>query len=65
VVDAPDENTARDRTDGPRPGAELADEVESARTPRTPALALVGVWIVVAVTVALVILAVVLALYFV
>jgi hypothetical protein len=62
-VDSPDENTARDRATRPGPGADLADEVERARTPRTPALALAGVWIVVATTVVLVIVAVVVALY--
>jgi hypothetical protein len=36
-----------------RRGDELATEAERARTPRTPLLALAGVWIVVAVVVAL------------
>ena len=38
-----------------RRGDELATEVERARTPRTPLLALAGVWIVVAVVVAIVV----------
>ncbi|MDQ3889242.1 MAG: hypothetical protein M3312_01680 [Actinomycetota bacterium] len=38
-----------------RLGAELATEAERARTPRTPVLALAGVWIVVAVVVAIVV----------
>jgi hypothetical protein len=46
--------------DGPasasrRRGEELATEAERARTPRTPALALAGVWVVVAVAVAVVV----------
>jgi hypothetical protein len=44
---------------------DLAVEAERALTPRTPALALAGVWLVVAVVVAVVLLAVGLALYFV
>jgi hypothetical protein len=38
-----------------RRGDELATEAERARTPRTPLLALAGVWIVVAVAVAVVV----------
>jgi hypothetical protein len=63
VADPGDENAARDRVGGPQPGADRADEVERARTPQTPALALAGVWLVVAVTVVVVIAAVALALY--
>ena len=43
---------------------DLADEVERGRTPRTPLLALAGVWLIVAITVA-VIVALALTLYFV
>ena len=38
-----------------RRGGELATEAERARTPRTPVLALTGVWVVVAVVVAIVV----------
>jgi hypothetical protein len=38
-----------------RKGDELATQAERARTPRTPVLALAGVWIVVAVVVAIVV----------
>lgn len=41
---------------GPRRrGEELASEAERVRTPRTPALALAGVWVVVAVVVAIIV----------
>jgi cobalamin biosynthesis Mg chelatase CobN len=46
-----------------RAGEELAAEAERARTPRTPALALASVWVVVAVVVALVV-ALVFVVYF-
>jgi hypothetical protein len=39
----------------PRRSDELATEAERARTPRTPVLALAGVWIVIAVVVAIVV----------
>lgn len=39
----------------PHRGEEVATEAERARTPRTPGLALAGVWIVVAVVVAIVV----------
>ena len=65
VVDSPDENAAHDRAAEPRPVGDLADEVERARTPRTPLLALTGVWLAVAITVALVLAVVALTLYFV
>jgi hypothetical protein len=66
VADPLDENGARDRSARPpRPVGDLADEVERARTPRTPLLALSGVWVAVAATVALVLAAVALTLYFV
>jgi hypothetical protein len=45
-----------DNGPGSRPrhrGDELANEAERARTPRTPLLAMAGVWIVVAVVVAI------------
>jgi hypothetical protein len=61
-----DENAARGRATTPlRPGGDLADEVERARTPRTPLRVLSGVWLTVAVTFALVLAAVALTLYFV
>ena len=61
-----DENAGRDRAARrPRPGGELADEIERARTPRTPLLALAGVWLTVALTVALVLAVVAVTLYFV
>jgi hypothetical protein len=44
---------------------DLADEVERTRTRRTPLLALGGVWLTVAVTVALVLAVVAVTLYFV
>lgn len=44
---------------------DLADKVERARTPRTPLRALTGVWLTVALTVALVLAVVALTLYFV
>jgi hypothetical protein len=43
---------------------DLADEVERARTPRTPLRALTGVWLTVAVTVALMLTLVAVTLYF-
>jgi hypothetical protein len=53
--------------DGPRkePPDDLAAEAERARTPRTPLLALTGVWLAVAGVVVVVLVAVALALYFV
>jgi hypothetical protein len=65
VADPRDENgAARDRAArSPRPVGDLADEVERARTPRTPLLALTGVWLAVAITVALVLAVVALTLY--
>jgi hypothetical protein len=42
---------------------DLAAEAERARTPRTPAVALAGVWLVVAAVVAVVLIAVGLTLY--
>jgi hypothetical protein len=53
----------RDRTGWPAPGGDLADEVERARTPRTPFLALGGVWLTVAVVVAVVVAVTLLAIY--
>jgi hypothetical protein len=44
---------------------DLADEVERARTPRTPLQALTGVWLAVALTFAVVLAVVALTLYFV
>jgi hypothetical protein len=66
VTDPRDENGARDReARRPQPVGDLADEVERARTPRTPLRALTGVWLTVGVTVALVLAMVALTLYFV
>jgi hypothetical protein len=66
VADPRDENGARDRAArAPRPVGDPADEVERARTPRTPLLALTGVWLTIAITVALVLAVVALTLYFV
>ncbi len=63
--DSPDENAARDPAAGPPSRVDdLADEVERARTPRTPLLAFTGVWLAVAVTVAVVLAVVALAVYF-
>ena len=47
------------------PPDDLAAEAERARTPRTPLLALAGVWLTVAVVVAVILVAVALTLYFV
>jgi hypothetical protein len=58
-----EENGARDRAARPRPGGDLADEVERARTPRTPLRALTGVWLTVALTFAVVLAVVALTLY--
>jgi len=64
VADPRDENGARIRAARrARRGGDLADEVERARTPRTPVLALGGVWITIAIVVALVVALVVLARY--
>jgi hypothetical protein len=66
VTDPRDENGPSDRAARrPRPVGDLADEVERTRTPRTPLRALGGVWLTVAVTVALVLAVVALTLYFV
>jgi hypothetical protein len=67
MADRPqNEQPARDpdaRRDRPPPD-DLAAEAERARTPRTPLLALTGVWLAVA-AVVLIVLAVALTLYFV
>jgi hypothetical protein len=64
VADPRDENGARNRAARrARPVGDLADEVERARTPRTPLRALTGVWLTVAVTVALVLAVVAVTLY--
>jgi hypothetical protein len=60
------ENGARDPVPKPaRPVDDLAAEVERARTPRTPLLALTGVWLAVAATVVAILVVVALTLYFV
>jgi hypothetical protein len=58
VADRPDE----DHT--PEGAADLADEVERARTPRTPVLALTGVVLTLAVAFVLILAVVLLTLYF-
>jgi hypothetical protein len=45
-------------------GPDVANEVERARTPRTPVLALAGVWVVVAAVFVLVLFVIGLTLYF-
>jgi hypothetical protein len=56
----------RDESSGhQRVADDLAEEVERARTPRTPLLALTGVWLAIAITVVLVLVVVALTLYFV
>jgi hypothetical protein len=63
MADPPrEEKAARDRPVAPAV-ADLAAEAERGRTPRTPFLALAGVWLVVA-AVVLVVVAIVLTLYF-
>jgi hypothetical protein len=66
MADPSTEEPAAERSAGAsaQPG-DLAAEAERALTPRTPALALAGVWLVVAAVVAVVLLAVGLTLYFV
>jgi hypothetical protein len=64
VADPRDENGARNRTARrARPVGDLADEVERARTPRTPVRALTGVWLTIALTFAVVLAVVALTLY--
>jgi hypothetical protein len=66
VADPRDENGARDRTARRvRPVGDLADEVERARTPRTPLRALTGVGLTIALAFAVVLAVVALTLYFV
>jgi hypothetical protein len=66
VADPRDENGARNRAARRAPPVgDLADEAERARTPRTPLRALTGVWLTVALTVALVLGVVAMVLYFV
>jgi hypothetical protein len=63
-IDGAGRVSAPARTMGaPRSADDPADEVERARTPRTPVLALTGVWFVVAIAVVLVLAVIVLALY--
>ena len=60
------DNGGRDPAAKPaRTTDDLAAETERARTPRTPLLALSGVWLAVAATVVAILVAVVLTLYFV
>ena len=64
----PPKNELPARDPGARPERspdDLAAEAERARTPRTPLLALSGVWLAVAATVVAILVAVVLTLYFV
>jgi hypothetical protein len=67
VADRPrNEQPARDPGARPeRSPDDLAAEVERTRTPRTPLLALTGVWLAVAAVVLIVVAVVALALYFV
>jgi hypothetical protein len=62
TADDPRSDLAGDRAALPGHG-ELADEVERARTPRTPLLALTGVWLTVAAVFAVVLAVVLLAIY--
>lgn len=60
------DNGGRDPAAKPaRTTDDLAAETERARTPRTPLLALTGVWLVAAATVVAILVAVALTLYFV
>jgi hypothetical protein len=66
MADPSSEEPAAERSAAvPAQPEDLAAEAERALTPRTPALALAGVWLVVAAVVAVVLLAVGLTLYFV
>jgi hypothetical protein len=62
-VSSPSEDSGRLHADAPERGDDLADRVERVRTPRTPAFALTGVWIVVAAAFVIVLALVVLAVY--
>ena len=59
-----DEQPARERDARVEPPDDLAAAAERARTPRTPLLALTGVWLTVAAAVVLVLAVVALTLYF-
>lgn len=66
MADRPEENGGPQWGTRPAQRADdLADEVERSRTPRTPLLALTGVWLTVAVAFVLVLAVVLLTLYFV
>ena len=65
MTDRPDEDSTPERAASPtQPPADLADEVERARTPRTPVLALTGVVLTLAVAFVLILAVVLLTLYF-
>ena len=66
MAERPEESGGSDHGARRAPRADdLADEVERARTPRTPLLALTGVWLTIAVVFLLILAAVMLTLYFV
>jgi hypothetical protein len=65
VADRPDEDRTPERAARPtQPPADLADEVERARTPRTPLFALTGVVLTLAVAFVLILAVVLLTLHF-
>jgi hypothetical protein len=66
MAESPDKNNGgRDTVAKPaRTADDVAAEAERARTPRTPLLALTGVWLAVAATVVAVLVVVALTLYF-
>lgn len=65
VADRPEENGGPERRARPaQPADDLAADVERARTPRTPLLALTGVWLAIAVAFVLVLAIVLFTLYF-
>ncbi len=65
MADRPEENGGPEQGASPAQADDLADEVERARTPRTPLLALTGVWLTVAVAFVLVLAVVLVTIYFV
>jgi uncharacterized protein involved in exopolysaccharide biosynthesis len=62
MVDRREETADRGHTNSPG-GGDLADEVERARTPLTPLFALAGVWLTIAIALAIVLALVALAIY--
>jgi hypothetical protein len=57
------EGAAQDRPGAERPGADLAAEAERTRTPKTPFLALAGIWLTIVVALLIVLALVALTLY--